>query len=226
MIPAILGKKLGMTQIFDEKGRRIGVTVIQAGPCRVLQVRTPEKDGYSAVQLGLDEKREKVTSKPLLGHFAASGSRPQRFVRELRLPREEAPGLSTGDDIRVGVLDGVRLVDVRGRSKGKGFAGAMKRWNFGGGRRSHGATKSHRSAGSIGRRNSARGKGVPKGMKMAGHLGDEMISVLALSVVRIDPERNILLVQGAVPGPNGGYLVIRRSKREKPGKPEKPAEEK
>jgi len=212
MISAILGKKLGMTQIFDDEGRRVPVTIIHAGPCRVLQVRTPKRDGYSAVQLGFDEKREKLTTKPMLGHFARTGAPPQRFIREIRLPEGEAPGVEEGDEIRVGVLDEVQLVDVQGRSKGKGFAGGMKRWNFGGGRASHGASKSHRTLGSIGRTYST-SKGVPKGKKMPGHLGDETVSVLALRLVRVDPERNLLLIMGAVPGPNGGYLVIRRSKR-------------
>ncbi|MCW8129094.1 MAG: 50S ribosomal protein L3 [Planctomycetota bacterium] len=208
----ILGRKVGMTQVFDEKGLRIGVTVIEAGPCKVLQVKTPEKDGYAAVQLGFGDKREKNTSLPLIGHFEKAGSGPKRFVREIRLGA--APSDKPGDDVTVKVLEGVQKVDVSGVTKGKGFTGVVKRWNFRGLPASHGCSKRHRAPGGLGRHMSIN-KGVPKGKKMAGHLGTDNQTVLGLRLVKIDPENNVLLVKGAVPGANGSFVVVRTSLKEK-----------
>ncbi|MBI3829092.1 MAG: 50S ribosomal protein L3 [Planctomycetes bacterium] len=208
----ILGRKVGMTQVFDEKGGRIGVTVIEAGPCKVLQVKTPESDGYSAIQLGFAGKKEKNTSLPLLGHFEKAGSEPKRFVREIRLLA--APTDKTGDEVTVQVLEGTLKVDVSGVTKGKGFAGVVRRWNFHGLPASHGCSKRHRAPGGLGRHMSIN-KGVPKGKKMAGHWGVANQTVSGLRVVKIDPENHILLVRGCVPGANGSFVVVRKSIQEK-----------
>lgn len=212
MIPGIVGKKLGMSQIFTEDGRAEPVTAVQAGPCAVIQVKTVDSDGYNAVQLGFDEKKPKRTTRPLLGHFAKCGTSPKRFIREFRA--DAAPRVGPGDTVGAAVLEGAILVDVQGVSKGKGWAGTIKRWNFSRGRMSHGASKSHRQSGSIGRTYGT-AKGVPKGKKMAGHMGNEKVSTVGLKVVEIDAERDLLLVKGAVPGANGGYLVIKRSYKDK-----------
>ena len=208
----ILGRKIGMTQVFDEQGNRICVTVIEAGPCTVLQVKTEESDGYHALQLGFADKREKNTSKPLVGHFAKANTAPKRYVREIRLdgPAE----LKIGEAVTVNVLDGVQKVDVIGLSKGKGFAGTMKRWNFKGSPASHGCSKRHRSPGALGRQMSVN-KGVPKGKRMSGHLGQERITIQGLKLVKIDDEHNLLLVKGAVPGANGDFLIVCKSIQEK-----------
>ena len=203
----ILGKKLGMTQIFKDDVR-LPVTVIQAGPCVVLQVKTTESDGYNAVQLGFDECKPKRRTRPMLGHFAKAGVSPRRLVREFR--SETAPSLAPGDFVGVSVLQGTKLVDVQGTSKGKGYAGVVKRYHFGGEAASHGNSKHHRHAGSCGRCYSIH-KGIPKNRRMAGRMGGEKVTVRGLAVVEIDVERNLLLVKGPVPGPNGGHLVIRRS---------------
>lgn len=208
----ILGRKIGMTQVFDDQGNRVGVTVIEAGPCAVLQVKTVKKDGYDALQLGFADKREKNTTKPLVGHFAKANATPKRYVREVRLdgPAEA----KVGDSVTVNVLEGVQKVDVIGLNKGKGFAGVMKRWNFRGFGASHGCSKRHRSPGSLGRHMSIN-KGVPKGKRMAGHLGQERITIQGLKLVKIDGEHNLLLVKGAVPGANGDLVIVRKSIQEK-----------
>lgn len=203
----ILGKKLGMTQIFRDD-ERIAVTVILAGPCVVLQVKTEDTDGYNAVQLGFDEKKPKRTTRPLMVHFVKAGATPKRLVREIRTA--EAPSVAPGEVVGASVLEGARLVDVQGTSKGKGTAGVMKRHNFSGGRASHGASKVHRKPGSIGRHYGT-AKGVPKNHPMAGHLGSETVTVRGLRLIEILPERDILLVKGPVPGANGSYVVVRRS---------------
>ncbi len=208
----ILGRKVGMTQIFDDSGNRVGVTVIQAGPCKVLQVKTEESDGYNAIQLGFGDKKAKNTSKPLLGHFAKTESDPKRYVREVRLP--DAPEEKAGDEVKVDFLEGVQKVDVIGISKGKGYAGTIKRWNFSMQPASHGNSKNHRTAGGLGRQMSVN-KGVPKGKKMTGHLGVERITVQGLKVVKFDTDNNLLLLKGSVPGPNGSYLMVRTSIKEK-----------
>ncbi|NIA21434.1 MAG: 50S ribosomal protein L3 [Anaerolineaceae bacterium] len=209
MAPAILGKKLGMTQIFDAEGRIIPVTLIQAGPCQVLQVRTTETDGYEAVQMGFDPARKSRISRPQAGHVKKAGARAMRFVREVRTNGDgEKP--EAGAMVTVDCFEGVALVDVTGTSKGKGFQGVMKRWGFKGLLASHGTERKHRSGGSIGS-GSLPDKAILPGKKMAGHMGHVRRTVQRLAVVRIDADRNLLVVKGSVPGPNGGYLMIRRS---------------
>ena len=201
---AILGKKIGMTQIFED-GKAIPVTVIEAGPNYVLQTKTVEKDGYTAIQVGFDEKKEKNTVKPLMGIFNKAGVKPQRFVRELRV--ESVEGYTLGQEIKVDVLGTTEFVDITGTSKGKGTAGVMKRHNFHGNRATHGVSRNHRLGGSIG--NSSTPGEVYKGRKMAGRMGNEKVTVQNLKVVRVDAENNLLLVKGAVPGAKNGYLTIK-----------------
>ncbi len=201
----ILGRKIGMTQVFTEKGVRIPVTVIEAGPCKVLQVKNTASDGYNAIQLGFADGKEKNTPKPVVGHCEKAGSGPKRFIREIRLNAEPVDKL--GDEINVTIFEKTKFVDVTGTSKGKGFQGVMKRHNFHGMPASHGCSKRHRAPGGLGRQNSIN-KGVPKGKKMAGHMGSERVTIQALQVVRVDLENNILLVKGAVPGANGSYVMV------------------
>ena len=201
---AILGKKIGMTQIFED-GKVVPVTVIEAGPNFVLQTKTTEKDGYVAIQVGFGEKREKNTTKPLMGIFNKAGVKPQRFVKELRV--ESVEGYTLGQEIKVDVLGTTEFVDITGTSKGKGTAGVMKRHNFHGNRATHGVSRNHRLGGSIG--NSSTPGEVYKGRKMAGRMGNEKVTVQNLKVVRVDVENNLLLVKGAVPGAKNGYLTIK-----------------
>lgn len=205
---AILGRKLGMTQIFDGAGNIVPVTVVEAGPCVVVGVRTPAKEGYAAVQLGFDPLREKprvrAPQKPYRGVFLKRGLTPMRVIREVRLGGGET--FEVGQAVRADAFsEGVR-VDVTGVSKGKGFAGAIKRHNFGGQRDSHGVSLMHRAVGSIGSSNIAR---VWKGKRMPGRLGGERSTVRGLRVVSVDAERNVLLIHGAVPGPRGSVLLVR-----------------
>jgi large subunit ribosomal protein L3 len=204
----ILGKKLGMTQVFDPQGRAIPVTLIEAGPCQVLQVKTRDTDGYDAIQLGFDPAKKAAVTQAQAGHAKKAGARPMRFVRELRLGTGES--YQAGQTITVDALNGVELVDVTGTTKGKGFQGVMKRWHFGGQPASHGTERKHRSPGAIGS-NALPDKAVLPGKKMAGHMGRVRRTAQRLSVVRIDTQRNLRIVRGSVPGPNGGYLMIRRS---------------
>ncbi|HYG75710.1 MAG TPA: 50S ribosomal protein L3 [Planctomycetota bacterium] len=208
----ILGRKLGMTQIWNEKGERVPVTVVEAGPCKVLMVKTDKTDGYFALQLGFGEAKEKNTSKPLVGHFDKAGSTPKRYVREVRLAA--APTDTVGSDVTVKVFENIKYVDVTGISKGKGFQGVMKRHNFRGLPASHGCSKRHRAPGGLGRQNSIN-KGVPKGKRMAGHMGAERVTIQALEVVKIDAENNLLLIKGAIPGANGGFVQINKAIVEK-----------
>jgi large subunit ribosomal protein L3 len=202
----LLGKKLGMSQLFTEDGNVIPVTVIQAGPCAVTQVKTKERDGYEAVQLGFEEKKRKVT-KPLEGHFKRSGSAPKKYMREFSL--DHAPELGEeGGEIKADVFAEGELVDVSGTTKGRGFAGVMKRHGFGGGPASHGHT-SHREGGSIGQ--CADPSEVWKGRKMPGHMGAKRRSVQNLKVVRIDAEKSLIFLKGGVPGPNGGLVEVRKA---------------
>lgn len=201
---AILGKKIGMTQIFED-GKIVPVTVIEAGPNFVLQTKTTENDGYVAIQVGFDEKREKNTTKPLMGIFNKAGVKPQRFVKELRVESVDAYAL--GQEIKVDILADVEFVDITGTSKGKGTAGVMKRHNFHGNRATHGVSRNHRLGGSIG--NSSTPGEVYKGRKMAGRLGNDKVTVQNLKVVRVDAKNNLLLVKGAVPGAKNGYLTIK-----------------
>lgn len=206
-VKALLGEKLGMTQIFDESGRAVPVTVVQAGPCVVTSVRTPEKDGYTAVQIGYGEIDDKRVNKPKLGHFKKAGVKPMRKLVEFRT--DDLSAFEVGGTISVEQFAAGERVDVVGVSKGKGFAGAMKRHNFHGLRDSHGTQKKHRSTGSIGA-GTTPGR-VFKGMKGPGHMGHERTTVLSLLVVEADAERNLLLIRGAIPGPNGGLVMIRNA---------------
>lgn len=207
MTIAIVGRKAGMTRIFTEAGESIPVTVIECTPNRVTQVKTPEVDGYRAVQVAVGDKKAGRVNKALTGHYKKAGVAAGRGLWEIRLDEQEGGDLKTGSEIKVGAFDGVKAVDVTGTSIGKGFAGVIKRHHFGGGRATHGNSLSHRSPGSIGQRQSP-GK-VWKNKKMAGHLGNERVTVLNLDLVKIDVERNLLLVKGAVPGAANGDVIVR-----------------
>ena len=205
----IIGKKIGMTQTFDEEGRVSPVTVIQAGPCVVVQRKTAGRDGYEAVQLGLVEPRSpRKTTKALRGHFERAGLDPVKFVREFRLEGSEGE-IETGQEVRVDVLRDVEKVDVTGVSKGKGFQGVVRRHGFSGGRATHGSMF-HRAPGSVGQ--SADPSRVFAGTRMPGRMGGDRVTVRNLKVVRIIEDQNLLLVRGAVPGGRNGYLLIRASR--------------
>ncbi|MCA9100555.1 MAG: 50S ribosomal protein L3 [Planctomycetales bacterium] len=222
MAIGLLGRKVGMTQLFDDTGTVIPVTVIEVGPCHVLQTRTAERDGYEAVQLGFVDRPRRLASRSERGHVAKLDSKrsrkrtaagvealpkpdcePKKFIREIRGP---AAGREIGDELRVDVFENVKAVDIVGTSKGRGTAGVMKRHNFSGQRASHGVKKVHRHPGSIGC--SAFPSRVPKGRRMAGRYGNERSTMRNLKVVKIDVEQNLLIVRGAVPGPNGGFVVV------------------
>jgi large subunit ribosomal protein L3 len=211
MTPALLGKKIGMTRVYDPSGGIVPVTVVQAGPCAVTQVKTTDSDGYFAVQLGFEEVKPKLTTFPLIGHCAKSGTSPRRHFQEIRL--KDATDKKAGDSVNVEIFNGVQYVDVIGTSKGKGFAGVMKRHHFGGQCASHGTERKHRSPGSIASRATWRGQsGKPKkGVRMAGHMGMDRVTTRNHPLVKIDTENNLLLIKGALPGPNGGLLFVRKS---------------
>ena len=200
----LLGKKLGMTRFFDEKGSSVAATVIEAGPCTVVQVKTDETDGYAAVQLGFLDKKEKGVNKPEAGHFKKAGAAPKRVLREFRdLEAEVKPG----QDILVDVFEAGDLVKITGISKGRGFAGVMKRHGFGGGPSTHGQSDRQRAPGSIGQ--SAYPKRVFKGVRMAGRMGNDQVTVRNLRVLKVIPERNILVVEGSIPGSRNSIVEIR-----------------
>ena len=203
MKKAIIGKKLGMTQLFDANGNVVPVTVIEAGPCVVAQKKTTENDGYEAVQIGYGDLKASKVNKPMKGHFAKGDVAPKKVLREFRL--EDTSALNVGDIIKADAFAEGDAVDVRGTSKGKGYAGVIKRWNFSRLKESHGTGPVHRHGGSLGVIDPAR---VFKGKKMAGHLGNERVTVQNLSVVKVDAEKNIIAVKGAVPGPKGGIVVL------------------
>ena len=212
MAKGILGKKLGMTQICEADGRLIPVTVVEAGPCVVLQNKTEETDGYNAVQLGFGEIKEKHTTKPMKGHFDKAGVTPVKFVRELRLaaPSEYA----VGDKIAADIFAAGELIDASGVSRGKGFAGTIKRHNFSRGPMKHGS-KSHREPGSMGPMHSGPGGRVIKGKKLPGRMGNQNVTVQRLTVARVDAERNLILVKGAIPGATGSYVVLKETVKPK-----------
>nr|WP_274376844.1 50S ribosomal protein L3 [Acidothermus cellulolyticus] len=207
----LLGEKLGMTQVFDESGRVIPVTVVRAGPCVVTQVRTPDRDGYSAVQLGYGAVDPRRVNKPLAGHFRAAGVTPRRYLAEVRTG--DAAEYTVGQEVTVEIFTPGQRVDVAGVSKGKGFAGLMKRHNFRGLPDSHGTERKHRSPGSIGA--CATPGRVFKGLRMAGRMGGRRVTVQNLAVQAVKPEENLLLLQGAVPGPNGGLVYVRTAAKGK-----------
>jgi len=204
----ILGTKLGMTQVFDETGKAIPVTVVQAGPCTVTQVKTTQTDGYQAIQVGFKEVKQKAVTKPELGHLAKSSAPPLRHLREYQL--DNTSEYSIGQQIKADIFTPGQTVDVVGTSIGRGFAGNQKRNNFGRGPMSHGS-KNHRAPGSIGP-GTTPGRVYP-GKRMAGRLGGKRITIRKLTVVRVDPERNLLLIKGAVPGKPGALLSIVPTKR-------------
>ncbi|MDR3564697.1 MAG: 50S ribosomal protein L3 [Negativicutes bacterium] len=212
MAKGILGKKLGMTQIFTPKGEVIPVTVIEASSSVVLQNKTMESDGYNAVQLGFGAVKEKKVTKPMKGHFAKAGAKPVKFIRELRLP--SAPEYKVGDVIGVDLFSEGDMIDVTGTAKGKGFAGGIKRHHFSRGPMGHGS-KSHREPGTIGPRMSGGGGKVFKGKKLPGRLGGNKITVQRLTVARVDTARNLILIKGAVPGPKGSFIIIRNTVKPK-----------
>lgn len=209
MLKAILGKKLGMTQVFAENGEVVPVTVLKAGPCIVIQRKTTAKDGYEAAQIGLVEvPPPRRTTKPLEGHFKRAGANPSRFLREFRLDGESGE-VKVGDKLLVDVFEANDTIDVIATSKGRGFAGFHKRHHFGGGGGAHGSMF-HRAPGSIG--SSAFPSRVLKGMRAAGHMGVNRVTVRNLRVVQVLPDDNAMLVEGAVPGPNGGYVMVRKAR--------------
>nr|WP_290667334.1 50S ribosomal protein L3 [Ardenticatena sp.] len=207
----ILGKKIGMTQIYDENGQVIPVTVIEAGPCFVTQIRTKERDGYNAVQLGFEQVKPKKLNKPQLGHLEKANAPALKYLREF--PLEDGEELTLGQRIDVSVFEVGELVDVTGVSKGRGFAGGVKRHNFNRQRKTHGQSDRERAPGSLGAGTSP-GR-VFKGKRLPGHMGQERVTVQNLKVVMVDPERNLLVVKGAVPGARNGLLMIRKAAKAK-----------
>ena len=207
MKKGIIGRKLGMTQIFDEKGRVIPVTVINAGPCTVVQKKTVEKDGYSAVQLGYADLAERKATKPLKGHFESHKVSFKKYLKEFRL--EDAENMNVGDELKADVFAEGDKVDVTGTSKGKGYAGVIKRWNAARGRMSHGGGPVHRHAGSMSANSSP--SRIFKGKIGAGHLGAEQVTVQNLDVVKVDADLNLIAVRGAIPGPKGSIVYLKNT---------------
>ena len=210
----LLGRKVGMTRVYDEAGRLIPVTVIEAGPCIVTQVKTSETDGYNAVQMGFEDCKPSRRTQAQIGHTRAANTAPKKFIREWRLPAAARPEYKPGDALTVSIFSDVKLVDIVGTSKGKGFAGPMKRYGFKGFPASHGTERKHRAPGSICARavNSGMGGGLKKGKRMAGQMGDARVTAKNHVLVSIDEEKNLLVVKGTVPGPSGGYCVVKTAK--------------
>lgn len=206
MQKAIIARKIGMTQIFMEDGVLVPVTVLQAGPCTVTQVKTLENDGYSAVQLGFESKKESKTNSPDKGHFAKAGVEPKKYLKEFRL--EDAENYEVGQEVTVSAFAAGDMIDVTGVSKGKGFQGSIKRHGFSRGPMAHGS-KYHRSSGSMGQASSP--SKVFKGKKLPGHMGAEQVTVQNLEIVRVDAEQNLLLVKGAVPGPKKSVITVKNA---------------
>ncbi len=212
---ALLGKKLGMTRVYVDKGVAVPVTAIELGPCVVTQLRTKEKDGYTAVQVGFDEVAPRNSTIPVIGHDHKAGTTPKRFHREFRVSEKDLANYTLGQVLTAAAFEKTAFVDVIGTSKGKGFAGVMKRHNFKGLFASHGTERKHRSPGSIGGLGSNRGYGggLLKGKRMAGHMGAERVTARSLDIIRIDTAKNLLLVKGPVPGPNNGMVEVRTAIR-------------
>jgi len=211
----LLGKKVGMTRIYDESGKLLPVTVIEAGPCVVMQVKTAETDGYNAVQLGFDDVKSSRRKNAQVGHAQKADTAPKRFVKEMRLSEETETEYKVGESITVSVFEEGNWVDVVGTSKGKGFAGVVRRHGFSGFPASHGTERKHRAPGSISSFASDAGHGgkPKKGKRMAGHMGNRRVTTKNHRLVSIDEEKNLLVVKGAVPGPSGGYCVVRSAKK-------------
>jgi len=210
----LLGKKVGMTRVYDESGQIIPVTVIEAGPCTVMQVKTGETDGYNALQLGYEDIKKSRRKKPDIGHAQKAKVAPKKFMREMRLADDNGIEHKTGDEVTVSAFSGVNFVDIIGTSKGKGFAGVMKRHGFGGFPASHGTERKHRAAGSISSfaADAGHGGNLKKGKKMAGHMGNARVTTRNHRLVSIDEDKHLLIVKGAVAGPAGGYVIVRKAK--------------
>lgn len=204
MKKGLIGKKIGMTQIFDENGKVIPVTVVEAGPCTVTQIKTMENDGYEAIQVGFGDVKVSRVNKPMKGHFDKADVAPKKTLKEFRL--ESIDGIEVGNILKADVFEVGEIVDVKGTSKGHGTAGAIKRWNFSRLRMTHGTGPNHRHAGSLGACSSP--SRVFKGKKMAGHYGHETVTVQNLKVAKVDAENNLIAIKGAIPGPKGGIVVI------------------
>ncbi|MER3446204.1 MAG: 50S ribosomal protein L3 [Candidatus Dadabacteria bacterium] len=210
MIEGLIGRKVGMTQMFLDDGTLLAVTVIKAGPCFVIQKRTSEKDGYEAVQIGFEEVKPQRATKPILGHFKKAGVPPVRFLKEFRILNGKANDYKSGDVVKANIFKEGDILDVTGKSKGKGFAGVMKRHGFQGQPDSHGGM-SHRKPGSVGQHSyPAR---VWKGLKMAGHMGAKRVTMQGLHVVKVDAEKNLIIVKGSVPGPDNGMVILKHTTR-------------
>jgi large subunit ribosomal protein L3 len=208
-----------MTRLYDDDGNNVPVTVIQAGPCYVSQLKTAETDGYEAVQIAFEDVKGRNSTMPVIGHDAKAGLEPKRVHREVRLAEGETESYELGQELTVEVFDAVKFVDVIGTSKGKGYAGVMKRHNFKGQLASHGVERKHRSPGSVGGRSSNLGTGKPKkGIRMSGRMGDARVTVRSMPVIGIDKDKHLLLVKGPVPGANKGLVVIREAVRLYKGK--------
>ncbi|MBQ9743001.1 MAG: 50S ribosomal protein L3 [Ruminococcus sp.] len=205
MQKALIGKKIGMTQIFDEKGNVVPVTVVEAGPCVVSMKKTVESDGYCAIQLGFGDVKANKVTKPMQGHFKKADVAPKKVLKEFRF--DDIDAYNVGDIVKADVFEAGMKVDVTGTSKGKGYAGVIKRWNFGRLKETHGSGPVARHGGSMGACSSP--SRVWKGKKMAGHLGAEKVTVKNLTVVKVDAENNLIAIKGAIPGANGGYVVVR-----------------
>jgi large subunit ribosomal protein L3 len=212
---ALLGKKVGMTRVYTADGVNLPVTVIEVGPCTVTQVKTQDRDGYTAVQIAFGDMKPRNATMPIIGHDHKAGIDPKRHHREFRVAADKVASFTVGQTLTVKDLEGQMFVDVIGTSKGKGFQGTMKRHNFKGLFASHGTERKHRSPGSIGSLCSNRGfgGGVKKGKRMAGHMGDERVTLRSIDVVRIDADRNLILVKGPIPGANNGIVTVRPAVR-------------
>ncbi|MGN0035489.1 MAG: 50S ribosomal protein L3 [Coriobacteriales bacterium] len=206
MVNTILGRKLGMTQVWSEDDKLLPVTVVQAGPCTVAQIKSEETDGYSAIQIGFGDISEKHVNKPMAGHFAKAGVQPMKYLREVRV--DDPSAYNPGDQITVEAFSETKLVDVTGISKGKGFAGVVRRYNFGGGPGGHGS-HFHRIPGSVGM--CATPSRVLKGLRLPGHMGNTRVTVRNLEVVSVDTDQNLLFIKGAVPGGKGALLTVRQA---------------
>lgn len=214
MIPALLGTKIGMTQVVRDNGTADPVTVIKAGPCVVLQVKSKERDGYDAVQLGYEDVKPHRSTKPMIGHAAQAHTGPKRVVREIRLSEPSTVSRSDVVTVETFAAGEVTYVDVIGVTKGRGFTGVMKRHGFGGKESSHGVERKHRSAGSIGGGGAGpTGRGVRKGKRMAGQHGNKRRTASGLQLVKIDAENDLMVIRGSVPGPNGSVVFVRQSKK-------------
>ena len=214
MPAALIGRKIGMTRLYTEDGKNVPVTIVQAGPCFVSQVKTPETDGYEAVQIAFEDIKGRNSTMQVIGHDAKAGLAPKRVHREVRLGDGEAANYEAGQELTVEQFAEIKYVDVSGTSKGKGFAGTMKRHNFRGQEASHGVERKHRSPGSVGGRSSNLGTGKPKkGIRMSGQMGNERVTTRSLQVIKTDTDNNLLIIKGAIPGANQGVVFIKEATR-------------